>query len=205
MTKLGKEKGLISYSTLNDFNANMALASNEAGALEPRRVRDTATGRLVDKIRHTTWRSIVRPRTIVYFLGWAAIGLAMVTALSLRSPLSLSVLHDRNPLYVTLKDGTIRNGYDVKVLNMTPTPRAVALWIEGLPGATMSLADSRGATSQTLGLELEADKVLPLRLYIHANGADLPPGQSKFQILVESTDGIRASTETSFETPEEPK
>ncbi len=202
MAKLGKEKGLISYNTLTDFNANMALASNEAGALEPRRIRDSVTGKLVDKVRHTTWRSIVRPRTIVYFLGWAAIGLAMVTALSLRSPLSLNVLHDRNPLYVTLKDGSIRNGYDVKVLNMTPTPRAVALWIEGLPGATLSLADSKGMTSQSLGLELEPDKVLPLRLYIHASDADLPPGQSKFQIFVESTDGIRVSTETSFETPE---
>ncbi len=202
MTKLGKEKGLISYTTLNDYNANMALATGDTGAIQPSNIRDSATGKLVDKIRHTTWRSIVRPRTIIYFIGWAAIGLAMVTVLSLRSPLSINVLHDRNPLYVTLKDGTVRNGYDVKVLNMTPQPRNLALWIEGLPGASLSLAESKGETSSTLGIELEPDKVLPLRLYVHADPKALPPGQSRFEIRIESSDGIKASAETSFETPE---
>ena len=53
----------------------------------------------------------------------AGIGLAMLTVLALRSPLSVNVLHDRNPLYVELRDGSLRNGYDVKILNMTPAPR----------------------------------------------------------------------------------
>ena len=82
----------------------MALATGATVRrhIDPARVRDTGTGRLVDAIRHTTWRSIVRPRTIVYFVVWAGIGLAMLTVLSLRSPLDLNVLHDRNPLYVQL-------------------------------------------------------------------------------------------------------
>ena len=144
MTKLGKEKGLISYATLNDYNQNMAISMGTGGVAQPSKVRDSLTGKLIAGIKHTSWRSIVRPRTIVYFIGWAAIGLAMLTVLSLRSPLAVNVLHDRNPLYVALKDGTVRNGYDVKMLNMTPEPRTVTLHLEGLPGATVSLADSRG-------------------------------------------------------------
>src|SRR5438874_5750417 len=40
MIKLGKEKGLISYVTLNDYNQNMALAMGGGSVIEPSRVRD---------------------------------------------------------------------------------------------------------------------------------------------------------------------
>jgi polyferredoxin len=178
----------------------MALATGAAGTIEPSRIRD-ATGRLVDRLRRTDWRSVIRPRTVVYFVGWGAIGLAMLTVLALRTPLQLNVLHDRNPLYVTLKDGTVRNGYDVKILNMSPQPRVVALTLEGLPGGAMALADSRGRTSQAISVELEPDKVLPLRLYVHADPADLAGGKTGFRIAVKSTDGLHATADVNFEAP----
>ena len=49
----------------------------------------------------------------------AIVGVIMLTALMLRPELEVSVLHDRNPLYVQLSDGGLRNGYTVKVLNKT--------------------------------------------------------------------------------------
>ena len=205
MTKLGKERGLISYATLSDYNQNMALAMGEGSVAQPARVRDSLTGRLIAGIKHTSWRSIIRPRTIIYFIGWSAIGLAMLTVLALRSPLALNVLHDRNPLYVELKDGSVRNGYDVKILNMTPDPRTVTLHLDGLPGGSMSLADSRGETTQQLQLELEPDNVLPLRLYIHAQPADLATLPAHFRILVDSTDGLHVVTDANFEAPEKSK
>ncbi|MDP1731334.1 MAG: cytochrome c oxidase accessory protein CcoG, partial [Devosia sp.] len=203
MNKLGRERGLISYATLSDYNANMAIATGGGEAVDPARVRDSATGRLVDTIRHTNWRSIIRPRTLVYFVGWAAVGLAMLTALSLRSPLDLSVLHDRNPLYVVLSDGSIRNGYDVKVLNMTPAPRTVTLALEGLPGATMTLAGSTAEPSPSLTIDLDPDKVLPLRLYIRADLAALPAAHNTFRLVAQSIDGTaRAETQAKFKAPE---
>ena len=203
MDKLGKERGLISYTTLNDYNANMRLAIGEGRMVNPSNVRSSATGKLVDAVKHTNWRSIVRPRTIAYFLVWAIIGLAMLTVLSLRSPISLNVLHDRNPLYVELRDGSIRNGYDVKILNMTPAPRTVEMRLEGLPGAALSLADDGGTTSQVLNLSLEPDKVLPLRLYVRVNAEARPDAKQKFFIVVETLDGkTRSATETTFEVPE---
>ncbi len=205
MTTLGRERGLISYATLADYNQNMALAMGSAGTIEPARVRDKLTGKLTDKIRHTNWRSIVRPRTLVYFLAFAIIGLAMLSVLSLRSPLAVNVLHDRNPLFVELKDGTVRNGYDVKILNMTPDPRSVAITLDGLPGGSMSLADSRGETALALGLDLEPDKVLPLRLYVHADPRQLAGKQTKFRIVVKSTEGITETALVNFEAPEKQK
>ena len=60
MTRLGKESGLISYATLNDYNRNMALAAGSGQVIQPTRVRDTVTGKLVDAVKHTNWRSIIR-------------------------------------------------------------------------------------------------------------------------------------------------
>jgi cytochrome c oxidase accessory protein FixG len=202
MTRLGKERGLISYTTLSDYNQNMALATGTGKTIQPARVRDSVTGRLVDKVRHTNWRSVVRPRTIVYFVGWSAIGLAMLTALSLRSPLSLNVLHDLNPLYVQLRDGAVRNGYDVKVLNMTPAVREVVLRVEGLPGSSISLAESE-TESQDIPLTLEPDKVLPVRLYVRVTPEAVPETKAGFRIVVEDPQqGLERSVESTFEVPE---
>ncbi|MBN9315233.1 MAG: cytochrome c oxidase accessory protein CcoG [Devosia sp.] len=204
MTRLGKERGLISYATLNDYNRNMALAMGTGKVIQPSRVRDQLTGRLVDAVKRTDWRSIVRPRSLVYLLVLVLIGLGMLTALALRSPLSLNVLHDRNPLYVELRDGAVRNGYDVKVLNMTPQPRQVVLRLEGLPGATLSFADGGSETAGPIPVTLEPDKVLPLRLYIRVGHEALPSSPVPFRIVVEDpATGLDRSVESTFEVPEQ--
>jgi cytochrome c oxidase accessory protein FixG len=203
MTKLGKERGLISYATLSDQRHNMNIATGGTSTVNPRLVRDPLTGKLLEAFRLTNWRSIVRPRTIVYFIVWAGIGLGMLTALSLRSPLSVSVLHDRNPLYVQMRDGSISNGYDIKVLNMTPAPRNVTISIDGLDGATLSVAEHANASPITVELTLEPDRVLALRAYVQVAPEALPAAKTHFGIVVASEDGsIHSSTETTFEIPE---
>jgi cytochrome c oxidase accessory protein FixG len=205
MTRLGKDRGLISYTTLSDYNHNMALAQGTGGVIEPARLRNSATGRFADAIRRTDWRSIIRPRTIIYFLGWCAIGLAMLTALALRSPLAVNVLHDRNPLYVELRDGSVSNGFDVKILNMTPAPRTIELSVSGLPGSSLALADGEDHVD-VIRLDVEPDKVLPIRLYVRVASESVPERAVPFTIGVVSEDGaVRTSTQTTFEVPEDSK
>ena len=43
----------------------------------------------------------------------------LVGAGSTAAMLEVSVLHDRNPLFVQLSDGGVRNGYTLKILNKT--------------------------------------------------------------------------------------
>jgi polyferredoxin len=43
----------------------------------------------------------------------------MTFTLATRDTMSLNVLRERNPLFVTLSDGSIRNTYDVRIRNMT--------------------------------------------------------------------------------------
>jgi cytochrome c oxidase accessory protein FixG len=204
MSKLGKESGLISYATLADQRHNMNVAMGGSTVVQPRLVRDQLTGKLLETFRTTNWRSIVRPRTIVYFIVWSAVGLGMLTALSLRSPLSVSVLHDRNPLYVQMRDGSISNGYDIKVLNMTPTPRTVTISLEGLDGAALSVADQENTTPASVAVSLEPDRVMTLRAYVQVAPDTLPVAPTRFVVAVASEDGvIQSRAETTFEVPED--
>jgi polyferredoxin len=76
---------------------------------------------------------VVRPRTILYAVLIAVVGLAMLYGLMTRSFTDLSVLHDRNPLYVHLSDGAVRNSYTVRLLNKRPQSRLFVLAVDGLP------------------------------------------------------------------------
>ncbi len=205
MDKLGKERGLISYATLNDYNVNMEIATGAASgeaAIQPERVRDPITRKLSQALQHTNWRSIVRPRTLVYFAAWSAIGLGMLTVLALRSPLDINVLHDRNPLFVVLQSGEVRNGYELKILNMTNQPRVVRVGIEDLPSGSMTVAGSSAEPARNLIFEVEPDRVLPARIYVRADPKELGDGRSRFSFVATTDDGnVRAETTAVFEAP----
>ena len=49
----------------------------------------------------------------------------MLYALATRTLLDVNVLHDRNPLAVTLSDGSIRNAYTVRLLNKRGYDRVI--------------------------------------------------------------------------------
>ncbi|MGB7203952.1 MAG: cytochrome c oxidase accessory protein CcoG, partial [Anderseniella sp.] len=120
MEKLGRDKGLISYSTLSAYNYNMAQSTGTIGEIDPARVRQD--GKLAAVFKHFHWGEIVRPRTLIYATIYGVIGLGLLAALFMRIPLDINVTHDRNPLFVQLSDGSIRNGYEVRILNMRTTP-----------------------------------------------------------------------------------
>ncbi len=200
MGRLGMPKGLVSYSTLRDYNHNMALASPQAGKIEPGRLRDGA-GNFISAVRHFDWHVILRPRTLIYVGLWSLVGVGLVTALFMRDHLRLNVLHDRNPVFVKLSDGSVRNGYVVKLLNMQPDARTVALSIEGLPGATMSLAGEDAPQGRSMNVALESDKLENLHLFITVSPQLLKNGKSEFKIIAaDQRLGSSAVYDASFET-----
>src|SRR3546814_11771466 len=113
-------RGLIDYCTLDD-----AATEKAGGAARP--VRQT----------------LLRPRTIVYFSIWCAIGAAMLFSLGQRTRLDLAVQHDRSPLYVQLSDGHIRNSYTLKLRNMETRPRRVEVAMTGLSDAKLRSEERR--------------------------------------------------------------
>jgi polyferredoxin len=156
MDKVGKPRGLISYSTLKDFNlhaATAAAAGREQAKAEQRRV----------SVSH-----IARPRTIIYATLWSLVGVAMLVSLLLRDRLDVNVLHERNPLFVTLSDGSIRNTYALKLLNMEPQPRTFSVRLEGLPGAAMWHANAEDERGTEFEVAVEPDRVRELRVFVVA-------------------------------------
>lgn len=214
MSRLGVENGLISYSTFEDYASNMQQAGAGGTIAEltdgegyqhvvPQKVRGT-DGKLAEGIRHTSWRTILRPRTIVYLALYAGVGLAMVTVLAMRGSLDVSVRHDRNPLFVTLSDGSIRNGYELKILNMRGGTRRFLVEMEGLPGASIRQSGSEATETGSLQTEVEADKVRSIRLFVTVPRAQIGAKRTGFKFVVKQLGGdATASVATRFDAPQE--
>ena len=204
MDKLGTERGLISYATLADYNHNMRIATNpDTGAMDPARVRNEAGG-FVDAVRNFSWREMLRVRTLIYAGVWAAIGLALLIGLLSRDRLEVNVQHDRNPVYVTLSDGSIRNGYTVKILNMIPEPRDIYLSLSGLPGGSMTINGINSSGYSTVRIPVAPDRVRELRVFVTQYKDLVESGKSTpFKFIVEDRQSFETDVyEANFETPE---
>ncbi len=191
MRKVDRPEGLISYTTLRDYNAHAAEAAT-AGRAEA-----TAHQRAVG-VSH-----IVRPRTLIYAGLWSLIGLLMLFALVTRERLGINVLRDRNPLFVTLSDGSIRNGYTVKILNMRPEQRHFTVSVEGLPSAVLWLAGESEEDARTgLGVEVEPDKLKEIKVFVRQPRESVKHGSTDFSFKLLEEGGETASEESEFFAPE---
>ncbi|RYE62094.1 MAG: cytochrome c oxidase accessory protein CcoG [Oxalobacteraceae bacterium] len=113
MQKVGRPSGLISYDT--DIN----IARRKAGAAP------------VFKI--------IRPRTLLYVGLILLVASLMAIRLFTRDEAGIGVLHDRSPLYVRLSDGSIRNGYSIRIANKKLEPRQFTVSVDGLQDSRLEL------------------------------------------------------------------
>ncbi|MER8465723.1 cytochrome c oxidase accessory protein CcoG [Mesorhizobium sp. M1396] len=203
MDKLGKERGLISYATLSDYNANMMLATaGGSGSVNPSLVR-TDDGLFSDKLAHFHIRKIFRPRTYVYMAMWSLIGLGLLYSLLTRDRLEINVLHDRNPQFVTLSDGSIRNGYTVKLLNMIPEPRTIVVTIRRLPGAEMSIVGVDLPADRSFAIEVEPDRLKVLKVFVRLPAEQIHGEAQTFTLQVEDKASFESNEYTAtFNAPE---
>ncbi len=146
MRDIGRPRGLIDYATLED-------CKREAAGEAPRPV----------------WKSIFHPRTVAYLLIWGSIGLALLFALGARSRIDITVAPDRNPPFMLMSDGSVRNAYTLRLRNMQSRPRSMTVTIEGLPGAVM-WTDSmdRAEANARQDFTVPADQLLSVRAYVVA-------------------------------------
>lgn len=203
MDKLGRERGLISYATLGDYNANMALATADGTmSIQPSRIRG-AHGKLSDKVAEFRLGRLFRPRTFLYFGVWMLFGLVLVYGLMTRDRLEMNVLHDRNPQFVVLSDGSVRNGYTLRLLNKIPEPRTVVVTMQGLRGGAMSIVGIDQSEDRAFAISLEPDRQRSIKVYVR-QPRDLVDGRSQsFNFVVEDKSSLDSATYTaSFDAPE---
>ncbi|MFV0408334.1 MAG: cytochrome c oxidase accessory protein CcoG [Paracoccus sp. (in: a-proteobacteria)] len=165
MDKIGKPHGLIDYMALKDESAERI--GHEGKSL----------------LRH-----VLRPRTLLYFSMWSLIGVGLVVALFMRSPFDLNVTPVRNPLFVTLSDGSIRNTYELRLRNKQHEEQVftvAAVTEDGapLPQVSLSIEGDEGAS-----LNVAADQTATLRIYLTAEAGSSLTQEETTDMMLEVTD-----------------
>jgi polyferredoxin len=144
-------------------------------------------------------RRFVRPRTVIYAAILLLIGSGVLLGLAFRSSVDAEVLHDRNPLFVTLSDGSIQNGYTIKILNKAREPRTFQLALEGLESARLKLSGHEADPAAPIALAAEPDSVTTYRIYISVPRAALSDKNATFWLkLTEPATGRTTGHETIF-------
>jgi cytochrome c oxidase accessory protein FixG len=147
-------------------------------------------------------RRLLRPRSLIYLAAWSAVGLTMLVALGTRPHIGISVSQDRNPLWVRLSDGSIRNSYLVKVSNMESRPREVEIAISGQPALLWDEAGARATAGQTLRLHVDPDQVAKRQLFVAAPGGAGGRSDIRFTVRALDAEGASATDKSFFERPE---
>jgi polyferredoxin len=176
MQRVGRPTGLITWDTM------ARQVAKKSGTHEPIR--------------------FFRARTIIYITALTVAVIALTVSLLTRSTLSLSVQRDRAPLFVPLADGSIRNGYTLKIANKTQTNGAFDLSVSGLPGATLVIAEGDPKPMPQVRVLGSSDQVETLRLLVNARPAAIPDGSLPVDfILRDTTTGAQTVYHSTFMGP----
>ena len=141
---------------------------------------------------------LIRPRTIIYAALLTTVVAVMVIALLLRSTVDLAVLRDRAPLYVTLSDGSIRNGYTIKVSNRTRDTQGYRIALEGLEGKLSELTLGEAAGAEVLKMTVKPDTVGTFRLYAKVPRVQLKTESTPVQVVLRNELGQVVARKESF-------
>ncbi len=94
-----------------------------------------------------------RPRVLIYTLILISALSGVIYGFMNLSPTEFKVVHQRQPLFVMLSDGSIQNKYTIKLLNKTKETINLHFTINGIEGATLHGLDR---------MSVEPGKVIPV-------------------------------------------
>jgi cytochrome c oxidase accessory protein FixG len=173
MEKTGKPRGLIDYMALSDETLERA-----------------------GKPPKSPWQHIFRPRVILYTTLWSLVGVGLVFALFIRSDIEMTVHPVRNPTFVTLSDGSVRNTYDVSLRNKNGETRPFRLTLKGDPTLRLQIEGTPYDSVQVPANDARSERV-----YVISPRGSTPSDakSTPFRLWVEDmTNGERAYKDTTF-------
>ncbi|SLN34010.1 cytochrome c oxidase accessory protein CcoG [Roseisalinus antarcticus] len=173
MAKVGKPRGLIDYFALSD-------ETEERAGGHPKQI----------------WRHVFRPRTMVYTALWSIVGIGLVFALFIRSDIELTVAAVRNPTFVTLSDGSVRNAYEIRLRNKQGEERPFRITIDGDP---MLFADLEGTPYETVPVAANSTHLQRVYVTAPAGSEQAADPRTDFRFWVtDLTNGDRAYQDSHF-------
>ena len=179
MKAIGRPRGLIDYATLEDCKVE-----REGGA--PRSIT----------------KALFHVRTLIYMGIWGAIGAGLLFALGSRTRIDIAVQKDRNPPFMQMSSGEIRNAYTLKLRNMEGRPRTFEVALGGLDQGAMWTDDmAREKAARVLTFQVPADQTEPVRVYVIAPDGTAPQG-FRFTLKALDAEGGGDSSDVRFDAPE---
>ena len=143
---------------------------------------------------------VVRPRTLLYFALIVVVGAVMLWSLSSRTLIEINVLHDRNPEFVRLADGGVRNTYIIRILNKHPDARTFVIAVDGVPAARLEVGGAEGGdAAQTV--VVGPDQTREMRAVLNV---DVPPKEPSLPVtfvITDLGDGMSAEVKDNFRGP----
>ncbi|WP_292402111.1 MULTISPECIES: cytochrome c oxidase accessory protein CcoG [unclassified Methylophaga] len=136
-----------------------------------------------------------RPRVIIYsfilMMAMSGVGYGFATL----SSTEFQVIHNRQPVFVQLSDGSIQNRYTLKMLNKTNKTMEVQYGISGLEGATLHGIDH--------SVIIEPGKVIPLQALVRVPDGELNTELEHLTFIanVVSNPGVSVQYESVFMGP----
>ncbi|HLA19890.1 MAG TPA: cytochrome c oxidase accessory protein CcoG [Pseudolabrys sp.] len=175
MTKLGRASGLIAYDT--DVNIKRRIEGKPA------------------------FFKVVRWRTTLYAFVIVVAGGLMLYTLATRESEGISVIHDRNPMFVRLSDGALRNGYTIRIVNKQLKKREFILGFDGLPATLIDFVALPPRNDGQRLIDVGPDQTREVRILVTDYGPPPPPStRVEFRITDVAT-GEQAAARDHFFAP----
>ena len=153
MDKMGYARGLVKYTTENAMKNKWTEAQ--------------------------TWRHVFRPRILIYTSILAAIVIAMLVSLSMRTQFKVNVVRDRSAMARVVAGGKTENVYQLQVMNATEATQRYQITVTGLPGLAV--------TSDNL-VVVESTQARKLAVRVQAPFEVAAPGSHSIEFQIESLD-----------------
>jgi len=136
-------------------------------------------------------QKVLRPRIMLYGALLVGLILAWGIGVGMRSELIAEILRDRNALYLETYEGTIENGYTLKLANKSDRDQHYRIRIE-------SPLDALGFKDGAPVLNVPSQAIVSFPLIVHIPAGDFH-GRHAIRFVVESEDGsAREEIDSSF-------
>ena len=136
-----------------------------------------------------------RPRVIAYSSIFMLSVAGIVYGLTHIPPVELSIVHERQPLYIRMSNGEIHNKYTIKAVNKTLDDLHMRLSIDDESGVTI--------VGGTMDVVLQAGKMVPFSVFLTAQPENLQEKKTRIRFILENTGtpAVRLSYKLVFMSP----
>jgi len=176
MGRIGRSPRLIAYDT--DINVGRRLAG-KANVFKP-----------------------IRSRTILYTVMIAIVGSVMLSTLVERTNMSVSAMHDRNPMFVETADGSIRNALTIHIVNRDSNSRQFKIETERFGAAHLEAVGVPNGSDGWPIVDVGPDQIRELRVLVTVPAAaHPPPKQALIFKIIDVASGEAAEATDNFVAP----